>query len=143
MSEANKEVFRKLFQQFFNNRDLDSVGEFLTPDFLNHASLYEPLVGIDVFVGIVKTYFSAFPDIHYTVDDLMAVGDRVIGRVTSQGTHKAEFLGFAPTGKRFSIMQVRVARFVDGKIAEHWGLQDTIGMLDQLGLVPAMKVPRF
>ncbi len=137
MSEANKAVFRRLFQQFFNERDLQSVGEFFAPEFIHNKSLR----GVDLFQRIVSYYLVAFPDIHYTIEDLLADGDKVIGRVTAHGTHQGEFLGYAATGKTFSVSQIRIARFVDGKIAEHWGCQDTVSLLDQLGLVPYRSWP--
>ena len=80
---------------------------------------------------------SAFPDFKATIDDMLADGDRVATRMTWTGTHQGEFMGIPPTGKRISIQVIDFVRFADGRFAEHWGLMDNMGMMQQLGAIPA------
>jgi predicted ester cyclase len=83
-------------------------------------------------------YLRAFPDMHLTIDDAIAEGDRVAVRFTSRGTHRGAFGPIPPTGRRVTIASYLVARIADGKIAEQWGLDDQLGMLRQLGVIPAV-----
>ena len=76
-----------------------------------------------------------YPDIHLTVEDLIAEGDKVVGRTTVTGTHRGEFMGLAPTGKSITYNEIFIFRFVDGKVAETWGVVDVFAQMRQLGLV--------
>ena len=73
-----------------------------------------------------------------TVEDLIAEGDKVVGRMTASGTHKGEFMGAAPTNKVVTMQETHICRFSQGKVVEHWGLEDSMGLMQQLGLVPEM-----
>jgi predicted ester cyclase len=75
-----------------------------------------------------------YPDIHLTVEDLIAEGDKVVGRTTVTGTHWGEFMGLAPTGKSVTYNEIFIFRFVDGKVAETWGVVDVFAQMRQLGL---------
>jgi predicted ester cyclase len=85
---------------------------------------------------------SAFPDHHITIEVMVAEGDKVVMLNTYSGTHEGEFMGIAPTGKRFVQRQVHVMRFVDGKAVEHWGLRDDLGQMQQLGVIPSPEQPQ-
>lgn len=76
-----------------------------------------------------------YPDIHLTVEDLIAEGDKVVGRTTVTGTHRGEFMGLPPTGKSVTYNEIFIFRFVDGKVAETWGVVDVFAQIRQLGLV--------
>jgi predicted ester cyclase len=78
---------------------------------------------------------SAFPDVRATIDDLIAEGDKVVVRSTWHGSHKGDFFGIPPTGKDFTLTAIDIVRVVDGKVVEHWGNEDDLGMLAQLGIV--------
>jgi len=80
--------------------------------------------------------FTAFPDLHGTIEDLIAEGDKVVDRMTCEGTHQGMFMGAPPTGKRVKWSFIDINRIVDGKIVEHWAEVDTMGIMQQLGLVP-------
>ncbi len=84
--------------------------------------------------GVVGWLRGAFPDLEYTVDDAFGAGDRVALRCTARGTHRGEFLGHAPTGRRFAVQQIHLFRLDDGRITEHWACRDDVGMMHQLGL---------
>ena len=79
----------------------------------------------------------AFPDLHVTIEDLIAEGEKVVARNTVTGTHTGEYLGLAPTGKFISYNEIFICRFANGKIAETWGSVDVLSQLRQLGALPA------
>jgi steroid delta-isomerase-like uncharacterized protein len=79
----------------------------------------------------------AFPDLHVTVEDLIAEGDKVVGRNSVTGTHQGEYMGLPPTGKSVTYNEIFIIRFVDGRIAETWGVVDVFSQMKQLGVIPA------
>ncbi len=83
--------------------------------------------------------YSAFPDIHLTIDDMVAEGDKVAVRITMTGTHKGEFMGIPPTNKKVTIWAINIYRIAGGKIVEELGKADTLGLMQQLGVVPTPK----
>lgn len=137
--EANKAVIRRFYEQL-NRKNMGVVDELVSSDFQQHASL----PGGPGRQGL-KDWFAqlraAFPDFHFTLDDVVAEGDRVAIRMTGRYTHRGEFLGVAPTGKPIVLLKMDFMRMVNGKIAEHWDAADRLGMLQQLGVVP--KLPQW
>lgn len=89
-------------------------------------------------LGLTK-FRAAFPDFRYTIDDEIAVGDRLVHRLTARGTQKGEFLGVPASGKEATWSEIHIGRIADGKVVEHWGTVDQMGMAQQLGLVSAPK----
>ena len=81
-------------------------------------------------------YLSAFPDLHITVEDMIAEGDKIVARLTMRGTHQGAFLGIPPTGKQVTGTAIDINRITGGKSVEHWNNSDTLGLLQQLGVVP-------
>jgi predicted ester cyclase len=81
---------------------------------------------------------AGFPDLRITIEDMIAEGDKVVTRFTTHGTQQEAFGSIPPTGKQVAVSTIEITRIADGKIAEDWGLDDRLGMLQQLGLVPAM-----
>ncbi|HLX55642.1 MAG TPA: ester cyclase, partial [Ktedonobacteraceae bacterium] len=84
----------------------------------------------------IAGFHKAIPDLTFAIDDLFAEGDRVVFRITLRGTHQGVFMGAAPTGKQITVTAIDIARLEDGKIVEHWGEMDMLGMMQQLGLIP-------
>ncbi len=84
---------------------------------------------------------SAFPDYRYTIEDEITAGDKLVHRLSARGTQKGEFQGVTPTGKQVNWTEIHIARLANGKVVEHWGIEDQLGMMQQLGLAPAAKVP--
>ena len=92
-----------------------------------------------VILGLSALYlllFAAFPDIQYTVEALLAEGDKVVVRWTARGTHTGELMGIPPTGKQVTVTGVNIGRVANGRIVEEWGEFDMMGMMQQLGVVP-------
>lgn len=80
---------------------------------------------------------TAIPDLHYTIEDVIAEGDTVAGRVTMSGTHHGPYMGIPPTGRSFRVAEMHFVRFRDGKGIEHRAVRDDLGMMRQLGVIPA------
>jgi steroid delta-isomerase-like uncharacterized protein len=136
--EANKAIVRRLSEEVFNKRNLAVADELLTSESLNHDDPHGGgRVSSEALKGVVQMLTAAFPDFHMIIEDLVAEGDKVVIRVTASGTHQGAFMGMAPTGKRFTQQQMHVIRVVDGKVIEHWHVSDDLGMMQQLGIIPA------
>ncbi len=78
---------------------------------------------------------TAFPDLHFTIEELVAEGDTVAGRLTMSGTHQGPLMGIPPTGRSVRQDHMHFVRFRDGKAIEHWGVRDELGMMQQLGVI--------
>jgi steroid delta-isomerase-like uncharacterized protein len=136
--EENKTQYRRTFEEVFNKGDLAIVDILVAPDFLNHE--VPPGMnnrGPDSTRQIVRMLRTAFPDLHVTIEDLVAEGDTVAGRVTMSGTHLGPFHGIPPTGRSFEQAHMHFVRFRDGKAIEHRAVRDDLGMIRQLGLIAA------
>ena len=120
--EENKTQYRRTFEEVFNQGNLALVDELVAPDFLDHE--VPPGMnnrGPDSTRQLVTMLRTAFPDLHFTIEDLVAEGDTVAGRVTVSGTHLGPFQGIPPTGRSFQQAQMYFVRFRDGKAIEHFG----------------------
>ena len=87
--------------------------------------------------GRRSSTLNAFSDFRHTIEDQVAEGDKVVTSIRGYGTHTGEFLGIAPTGKEVSMRGIAIHRIANGKLAEHWGRVDNVGLLIQLGAIPA------
>ena len=131
----NKAVIRK-YAELTNTRDLDGAFAHFSPGFVDHAVRPGMPPGIEGTRLFFNMLFTAFPDLHATIQDIIAEGDKVVDRMTCEGTHQGMFMGASPTGKRVKWSFIDINRIVDGKVVEHWAEVDTIGLMQQLGLVP-------
>jgi steroid delta-isomerase-like uncharacterized protein len=137
-AEQNKAVVRQMVEEVFNRGDTSLVDKFLAPDFVEHEELPPGIPRNREGVKQLTAMFrGAFPDFKATIDDLIAEGDKVVIRQTWSGTHKGEFMGIPPTGKRVSFGVIDIIRVAGDKCVEHWGQMDSMGMMQQLGAVPA------
>ncbi|MBI3978014.1 MAG: ester cyclase [Chloroflexi bacterium] len=136
--EQNKAILRRIPEEVFNKGNLAIADEIFAADYVEHVplppGLPAGLEGLKQFVTIVR---SAFPDFHYTIDDVIAEGDQVVFRLTARGTQQGEFMGIPPTGKQATWTEIHIGRAAGGKLVEHWANYDHLGMLQQLGVVPA------
>ena len=131
-AEENKAIVRRL-SDAYNRHDLDTVRGFFAPDYFNHTSGLRGPEGVQEYS---RAFFSAFPDYVDTVEDLIGEGDKVAVRTVGRGTHKGEFSGIPPTGKRVEIAAHYIYRIVDGKDVEEWDLSDGLTFFQQLGVIP-------
>ena len=137
-TEQNKAMVRQMIEEVFNRGDLSRVDEYLAPDFVEREELPPGLPGGREGVQQLTVLLrSAFPDFKATIDDLVAEGDKVVIRQTWRGTHRSEFMGVPPTGKSVSFGVIDILRIAGGKVVEHWGLMDSMSLMQQLGAGPA------
>lgn len=138
MSTAtNKSIVRRYFEQVFNERRHDLVEEFLAENIEIHGSGLPP--GVEVVKQWYSTLTTGFPDYHHTIEDVVAEGDRVVTRTTFEGTQLGEMQGIPATGKAVSLSSITIFRMDNGKIAEAWMVSDNLGMMQQLGVIPAAQ----
>jgi predicted ester cyclase len=133
MSEQNKAVVRAWFEESDRRKGLPL--DLCAREFTAHYP-GNPVHNLDTFQPHLASFYTAFPDLTQTVEDMVAEDDQVAFRVVSRGTHRGDFIGLAPTGERISVAQIGIARLVDGRIAEIWCNPDRMGMMQQLGLIP-------
>ena len=134
--EENKNLVRRYYEESFYQGRQDILHEFVSSDFIDHTPSPGMPPGIEGMKLIHSMVHNAFHDIHVDIDDLIAEGDKIVARFTVSGSHKGEFMGMSPTGKKTSIMEIRIYRIEGRKIVEHWGLLDQGTMMQQLGLSP-------
>ncbi len=142
---SNKATFTRLHDAMntgdvgFISKTIDAVVE---PDLLFHAPVPVGANGVQALKQVMAILLRVYPDLHLAVEDLIAEGDKVVGRTTVTGTHRGEYLGIEPTGKSVTYNEIFIFRFVDGRVAEIWGVVDVLSQLQQLGVtVPATLAP--
>ncbi|MFQ5795312.1 MAG: ester cyclase [Candidatus Bipolaricaulia bacterium] len=135
-AEENKVIYRRFAEQVINGGNLDALDDLVVTDFVDHSAPSGLSPGIAGMKQLFTIFQTAFPNLHSTIEDLVAEGDKVVARVTTRGTHRGVFLGIPPTGRRFTITEIHIYRIVDSKIVEHWGVADSLGLMQQLGVIP-------
>lgn len=136
MSEENKAISKKVYEEVWVKGNLDVVDELFAVDYVNHNQPPNLPRGKEGFKLMSSMYQSAFPNMKMVVEDLLADGDRVITRWVSTGKHAGEFNGIPATGKDVRVTGISIDRIAGGKVAESWGEFDLAGLLMQLGVVP-------
>lgn len=136
--EENKAKTRRFMEEVFNKGNLTVIDELLAPNFVEHNPFpgYPP--GLEGFRQGIADLRKGFPDIHFTIDDMLAEGDKVVMRSTMTGTNKGAFMGTPATGKQVKVAGIDIVRITGGKAVEHWGITQDLEMMQQLGLVPKM-----
>ena len=137
-AEENKAIARRWFEEFWNKRtlSLDEIDAFFTADFVYHSPPSGIPLDLEGFKQQVTMLLAAIPDVHITIEDMIAEGDKLVARWTFTATHKGELMGIAPTGKQITVSVMAISRIAGGKFAEVWELADQLGMMQQLGVVP-------
>ena len=137
MSEENKAIVRRFYEGFANKANLSVAEELVATDFVDHNPPSPEIApGLEGVKQVFTLFQSAFPDGNLAVDDQIAEGDKVVTRMTFRGTHKGELMGVPPTGKTVTIGVITIIRLEGGQLVERWGESDTMGMMQQLGVVP-------
>ncbi len=141
MAVSNEAIYRRLIEEGFNQGNLTVVDELVAPD----AREYQRGSGdgVEGAKNTIKYLRSAFPDFKITIDELAVSGDKVWARQRGGGTNLGSFAGHAPTGRVAFTDVIDVVRIRDGRIVEHWGVPDQLGMMMQLGHIspPARPTP--
>ena len=139
-TEDNKALIRRLFQEFWDQKNLAVADELLAATHVDHTPGSPPGLppGPEGFKQFASVYFTAFPDLHITIDDMVAEGDTVVTRWTTRATNTGSLFGMPATNKSMTITGITIDRLASGKIVETWTNFDNLGMLQQLGVIPAM-----
>lgn len=141
-TEENKALALRFVEEGFNSRgNLAVTDDLLASDFVDHnplpglLSLLPGLAGFKQLAAIIRV---ASPDLHYTVEDMIAEGDKVVFRYTACGTNEGELMGMPPTGERMTVTGIDIFRVSDGKIVEWWHTDDYLALLQQFGMIPSL-----
>lgn len=132
--EQNKALVRRFVEEVQGQHNLAALDELFSLDFLDHSGMSgtPTLEGSRQFFTMM---FAAFPDMHFTIRQQIAEGDKVLTHKTFHGTHLGPFMGIPATGKTVAIDVMDIMTVTDGKITEHWTVSDMLGMMQQLGVV--------
>ncbi len=132
--EENKAIARRYPEEVYNKKDIDVLDEIIDENIINHW--WKPEInGLQIIKEYISKNLVAFPDVKFTVEDQIAEGDKVVTRVSFTATHKGEFRGIAPTGKKVKVTGVIIFKITNGKIAETWAEMDALSWMQQLGVI--------
>ncbi len=118
--EENKALVRRFVEGVWNQGKLDLLEEFVAADFLNHEDAPGARGGPESIRRHVLALRSAFPDVHFTIEELIAEGDVVVVRESARGTNRGAFMGIPPTGQQMTFSNIHIVRLANGKLVEHW-----------------------
>jgi steroid delta-isomerase-like uncharacterized protein len=136
-ADTNKTLVRRFVEEAQTRHNLAAVDEFMAPNFVDHSvppGLPPDREGVKMQFAM---FFNALPDLQAIIHDQVADDDKVVTRKTLRGTHRGDLLGIPPTGKIVSIEVIDILRVQDGKITDHWNNVDRLGLMQQLGVIPA------
>jgi steroid delta-isomerase-like uncharacterized protein len=135
--DAKRVVLRRYFHELFNQGKVELVNELLHPKYVNHSPGSSDLPrGREGVAAVVTALRKAFPDLNYSIEDMVVGPDAVAVRTTLRGTHRGDFFGLPATGKSVHVSQITIERFQDGQIISHHRVTDELAMQRQLGVLP-------
>jgi predicted ester cyclase len=142
MTTATQTMVERIPLEVINNNKFELIDELYATNYVEHT----PQPGVpptrEGFKQTAIALKEAFPDLHYTIDDVVEGGDRIVHRLTASGTMKGEFAGMPPTGKYATWTEIHIGRVANGRLTEHWGVIDQLSMLIQLGVIESpVRVP--
>jgi steroid delta-isomerase-like uncharacterized protein len=135
MTEDNKALVRRMEEELFNRRNLDAIDTFIAPEYVLRTAAEGTPNDREAIRGSIAAYLQGFPDLRITIDQLLAVDDRVVGVFTFTGTHRGELFGMPPTGRSIAVRQIAIYRIAGGQVVEEWEVSDQLGLMQQLGLI--------
>lgn len=136
MSEENKKIMRRIYEEAISNGNYDLMRELVHADCVSRDAPPNRPQGLEADWKAVENVRSIFSDLRFTVEDVVAEGDKVVARVVGKGTHSAEFMGTPATGKEVTIRITDIGRIEDGKLVEHWESFGMFGVMMQIGAWP-------
>ncbi len=138
---ANTQLIRRFTSDFINTANPTVAAELIAPAAVFHAPGMSPLQGPDGYMMLVGMLRAGFPDVQWTLEDTVAEGDKVAARFTMRGTHTGAFMGVPATGNAFAVTTMGIYRIAGGQIVEEHGLPDMMGIMMQIGAIPAPSAP--
>ena len=136
--EENKALIRREYEEVWNGGKLDVINELYAPNWVGHMPGRPDIHGIESIKRMANIFYTAFPDMEYTIDDMVAEGDKVAVRWTLAGTHEGELMGVSPTGVQVTLRGNSILRFAEGKCVELWSSFDSRVIWPQLGVTPPL-----
>ena len=133
----DKERYRQYIETIWHERDVEAADRFIAGDIVDHAAPPMQGPGLAGLKETFRMFIAAFPDARITIEELLADGDKVVARIVLRGTHRGPFFGIPATGRQIVVPGIHIMRYADGKMAEHWSNSDDLGMMGQLGVIPA------
>jgi steroid delta-isomerase-like uncharacterized protein len=137
MSDADQAAVRRFVEEYQSTGDESVARELLADDFVDRSP-FGPFApdreGVIALFGMLR---GAFPDLHAVIHDQLSDGDKVVTRKTFHGTHRGELMGIPPTGNPVAFDVIDIVRVRDGRLVEHWNVIDALGLMQQVGAVPA------
>jgi steroid delta-isomerase-like uncharacterized protein len=139
-TEENKALERRLIEAVNQGQEaaMAAMEELFAPDYVYHGPGVFGDMDLAALKEMTPAFYAAFPDQHLAVEDLIAEGDKVVGRYTFRGTHQGEFMGVPATGKVVTWTGIYISRIAGGKFVEDWESFDALGLMQQLGAIPQM-----
>jgi steroid delta-isomerase-like uncharacterized protein len=139
MSAKENEVRFRQVLAAYNQGNRKGFHELYSPQIIYHQAGTPDIKGIEAYQKYDDVILAAFPDAQFTIEDLIASGDKIVWRYTARGTHKGPFMGVPPTGKEIAFKGIVIERFEDDLIVEEWSVSDRLSLFQQLGLIPVRK----
>ncbi len=135
-TEQNKIMSRRMRETWDQAKAIIEPEKYVAPKAVWNMPGGPPM-DVEQASGMAAMFYAAFPDLHTTFEDQIAEGDKVVARVTIRGTHQGEFQGIPATGKEVAFGGILIDHYQDGKVVEHWVQMDMMGLMQQLGAIPA------
>lgn len=137
----NKALMHRVYEEGFSQNNLDVLDELIASDFTDHNPNPGQPPGLEGLKQFISSMHTVLSGLQVNVEDMVAEGDKVVARLRISGTHQGEFMGNAPTGNQVTFTGIDILRIDNGKVVEHWGNVDELGMLRQLGVIPESEEP--
>jgi len=139
MSADNKAIVRRLYQEVWNKRKFEVMSEIISPSHaLQAPNISGSSIGPEAYKRQVLSFLAGYPDLHWTIEDIIAEKDKVVACWTISGTHKGDYMGIPATNKKVSVDGITVHLIANGKIMDSYSNWDALGLMRQLGAVPAL-----
>jgi steroid delta-isomerase-like uncharacterized protein len=139
--EENKALVRRFVEEVQSQHKLTAVDEIMDPNMIEHYGQPTSLNSVEAFKKFFAGFIAAFPDVKAVIHNQVAEGDKVVTHKTFHGTHKGEFMGIPPTGKKVALELIDIFRIDRGKLIEHWAVADMMSIMQQLGAIPSRSEP--
>jgi steroid delta-isomerase-like uncharacterized protein len=143
MSSINKAIIRRLYDEVWNERKVEVIKEIISPSHALHGPTFSgSSIGPEAYKRQVLLFLAGYPDLHWTIEDTIAENDKVVACWTISGTHRGEYMEIPATNKKVSIDGITIHHIAGGKIMDSYSNWDVLGMMQQLGVVSALGLPK-
>ena len=134
--DNNLALVRNMEEDLFNHRDPSAVDRYVSSAYTLRTAEEGAPSGREAVRAYIAAYLAGFPDLHISIDQLLAVGDKVVGVFTFTGTHQGDLFGVTPSGRTISVRQIAIYRVEGGQVVDEWEISDQLGLMQQIGAHP-------